>query len=131
MKFQIVSKKFRDKTIEALILKMFEYFITINAQREESIRKSKNKEEMKNLLKELCEYVENGLRKKFSENFVVMINDTPNYAVKYDKYYFLALNYLNYSIIIIKVPYICVPGTFMKNLKGEELKALEEFNAEK
>jgi len=131
MKFTLVNKRFRDKTIEALILRMLEYFITINEQREESIRKSKNKEDMHNFLKELCDYVENGLKKKFSENFVIIINDTPNYAIKYDKNYFLALSYLHYSIIIMKVPYICVPGTFSKNIKSEEIKAVDEYYAEK
>lgn len=131
MKFEIVSKKFKDKTIEALVIKMFEYFATMNMQREESCRKSKNKQDMIELLEDLCEYVENGLRKKFSDNFVVLINDTPNYAVKYDKNYFLALKYLHYNIIIIKIPYICVPGTFRKNLSEEELKKEDEFYNEK
>jgi hypothetical protein len=131
MKFEIVSKKFKDKTIEALVIKMFEYFATINSQREESAKKSKNKQDIFDLLEDLCEYVETGLRKKFSDNFVVFINDSPNYAMKYDKNYFLALKYLHFNIIIIKFPYICVPGTFRKNPTEEELKKEEEFYSEK
>ena len=131
MKFEILNKRFKDKTIEALIIKMFEYFATINSSRVTTLKKSKNKEDMHNLLNDLCEYIETGLKKKFSENFIVLINDTANYAMKYDKNYFLALKYLQYSIIIVKIPYICVPSTFMKNLNEEELEKQQEFNTKK
>ena len=131
MKFEIINKRFKDKTIEALIIKMFEYFATVNSSRVASSKNTKSKEEIHMVLRDLCEYIEKGLTSKFSENFMVMINDSPNYALKYDKNYFLALKYLHYSIIIVKIPHICVPGTFYKQMNEEEIQKQDEYNSKK
>ena len=89
MKFEILNRQFKDKNIENLIIKMFEYFAVENCERAEKIKKTKNKEEILKMLKELADYVESGLKKKFSENFIVLISEHPNYAMKYERHYLL------------------------------------------
>lgn len=132
MKFEIQNRQFKDKSIENVIIKMFEYFAVTNNERAEKIKKSdKNKEETIEMLKDLVEYVEFGLKRKFSENFVVLINDNPNYAIKYEKHYLLGLKYLTYEIIICKTPFICVPSLFKKESEVEKLVEIEKFYNEK
>ncbi len=131
MKFEILNRQFKDKNIENLIIKMFEYFAVENCERAEKIKKTKNKEETLKMLKELADYVESGLKKKFSENFIVLISEHPNYAMKYERHYLLGLKYFDYEIIITKTPFICVPGKFSKILKEEEKKEIESYYEEK
>ena len=132
MKFEIQNRQFKDKTIENVIIKMFEYFAVTNSERAEKIKKSdKNKEETLEMLRELVEYIEFGLKRKFSENFVVLINDNPNYAIKYEKNYLLGLKYLTYEIIIGKTPFICVPSTFKKVSEVEKIEEIENSYNEK
>lgn len=133
MKFEIINRQFKDKTIETLIIKMFEYFATINAERLEKCKQSKSKEELLAILKDLAVYVESGLKKKFSVNFIVLISEHPNYAVKFEKFYFLGLKYKNFEIIVMKSPFICIPGKFSKysSLKEEEKNKITKFYEEK
>ena len=127
MKFEIVSRQFKEKTIENLIIKMFEYFSTIESDRAERLTKYKDKQGILTLLKELADYIENGLRKKFSENVVVLITQDPNYAIKFEKGYLLGLKYDKFEIIIFKSPFICIPTKFHKILKQEEKEKVDLF----
>ncbi len=131
MHFNLVSQKFKDKSMQALIVKMFQYFESINALRMEKIKKSKNKEEIFSLLSDLIEYIEKGLKKKFSVNFLVLASENSNYAIKYDKYYFLGFKYGNFDIIILKTPFICIPGRFYKSLKQDQLEEIKKYSEEK
>jgi hypothetical protein len=131
MKFEILNRKFKDKSIENIVIRMFEYFAAINVERAEKIKKNKNREELIDMMKELANYVEAGLKKKFSENFIVLISEHPNYALKYEKHYLLGLKYCNFEIIITKSPFICVPGQFSKTLNKEEIEQIDKFYEEK
>ncbi len=64
MQFEIVSRQFKDNSMQGLIVKIFEYFATINTIRAEKIKKSKNREELIKLMSEMVVYVEQGLKKK-------------------------------------------------------------------
>ncbi len=114
MKFQIGVRGMKDKSVEGTIMKTFEYFATINYERSVEVEKRNNKSEVKDLLQELVNYVELGLKKKFSINFTVIISNCPNYAVKYEKGCLLSLSYSHYEIIIFRVPYITIPSKFHK-----------------
>jgi hypothetical protein len=131
MKFDILNRQFKDKNIENIIIRMFEFFATTNAERAERIKKSKNREELIEMMKDLVNYIESGLKKKFSENFIVLISEHPNYALKYEKHYLLGVKYGTFEIIITKTPFICVPGRYTKTLKQEEVKEIEKFYEEK
>lgn len=131
MKFDILKRQFKDKNIENIIIKMFEFFATTHLERAEKIKKTKNREELIEMMKDLNNYIESGLKQKFSENFIVLISEHPNYALKYEKNYLLGLKYGNFEIIITKSPFICVPGKFTKSLKPEEVKEIENFYEEK
>lgn len=128
MKFEIIKKEFKDKKIESIIIKMFEFFATLNSTRAASC---KSKDEISELLSELVEYIETGLKDKFSENFIVLISEHPNYALKYERNYFLNLKYQNFDILVMKAPFICIPGKFYKSLKPEELTSIDNYHNEK
>lgn len=125
MKFEIVNRQFKDQNIENVIIKMFEYFATINAERFHKNKQNKNKDELILILKDLAIYVESGLKKKFSLNFLVLISEHPNYAVKFEKNYFLGLRYKTFEIIVMKSPFICIPGKFSKNSDYSEEAKLQ------
>lgn len=127
MKFQILKKEFKDNKIGDMIYRMLEYFATVNAERVEKNKQNKNREELLGILQDLANYVESGLKKKFSQNFVVLISEHPNYAIKYERHYFLGVKYLNFEIIILKTPFICIPARFMKKLKEEDKMKIHQF----
>ena len=56
-----------------------------------------------------------------------MINENPNYAVKFEKGYFLAFKFLTFEIIVMKAPFICIPGRFSKNINEEINTKIENF----
>lgn len=118
MKFKIVSKAFTDKSLENTIIKTMEYFASINKEKSDKIVNKQNnqinKEAAYSLLQELVDYVEVGLKKLYSMNFNVLVTETPNYALKFEKGCFLSLNYLDFVILVYKTPFICVPGKFMR-----------------
>jgi hypothetical protein len=131
MKFEITKRNFRDTKIENLIIDMFKFYFHSNQEKIEKIAKSKDKEDLQLMLKELCDYVENGLKKKFSQNFTVLVNEHPNYAVKYERGYLLSLKYGNYDILIFKAPFICVPGLYSKEFINDEKNLIEEYEKKK
>ena len=131
MQFEIVSRQFKDNSMQGLIVKIFEYFATINTIRAEKIKKSKNREELIKLMSEMVVYVEQGLKKKLSENFFVLVSEQPNYALKYEKNYLLGLKYGIFDILILKSPFICIPMKFVKALKFEEQEEINKFCEEK
>jgi hypothetical protein len=132
MKFEIVKNTINDANMNSLIIKMFEYFISINQERTEKAKKSKNKEDFQNLMTDLLNYVEIGLQKKYSENFNVLINKHPNYALKYEKNTLLGLKSDKQDIIIFKPPYIAIRGQFKKeNYTEEENVLYESFQKDK
>jgi len=127
MKLEIITRQFRDLKIENMIIKMFEYYLSTNLHRLDENKPTKNREEVLKFLEDLVNYVESGLKKKFSINFIVLISENPNYAVKFEKGYFLGLKFLNFDIIIIKCPFICIPGRFYKTINEEIIKKMEMF----
>lgn len=100
----------KDTNLETTIMKTLEYYATINHAKAEQIEKRMIKEEIYALLQDLVEYLETGLKKKFSINLNVIITENPNYALKYEKGCLLSFQYLNYEILIYKVPYITIPN---------------------
>ena len=51
MKLEIVSKQFNDKSTESIIIKSFEYFITMNKEKYENLPKKDNgKKDLSSLL---------------------------------------------------------------------------------
>jgi hypothetical protein len=131
MHFNLVSQRFKDKSMQGLIVKMFEYFVSTNALRIQKIKKTKNREDLNSILSELIEYVERGLKKKFSMNFIVLASENPNYAIKYEKHYFLAFKFGNFDIIILKTPFICIPARFYKSLKTDQVEEVNKYYEEK
>ncbi len=127
MKIDIVRNRLKDPQKFQLILKTFEYFAATNSTREEALVKSKNKEGMIQLLFDLINYIEPGLKKKFSQNFNVLIAENGTYAIKFDPKEFLGLKYGVFDIIVYKTPYICIPSQFYKKEpKEEEQKMIQE-----
>lgn len=122
MKIDIIRNRIKDPQKFQIILKTFEYFASTNFSREETMVKSKDKEGIIKLLFELINYIEPGLRKRFSENYNVLISENGTYALKFDPKEFLGLRYGVYDILVYKTPYICVPAQFYKKIaKDDEL----------
>ena len=115
MKFEIVNRQFKDMNVQNMIVKMVEYFATLNHDRLDKNKPGKNREELLTMLTELANYVESGLKKKFSLNFNVLVSEYPNYAVKFEKNYMIAFKFLNFEVLVIKSPFICIPGRFGKS----------------
>ena len=95
MKIDIVRNRIKDPQKFQLILKTFEYFSSINFSREESLIKSNDKEGIIKLLFDLINYIEPGLRKRFSENYNILITENATYALKFDPKEFLGLKYVH------------------------------------
>lgn len=127
MKFEIISRSMKDPSLGNTIIKTFEYFATLHKTRAEQIEKKPNKSELSSLMQDLVNYVETGLKKKYSINFNVLISEMANYAIKYEKGCLLSLRYLNFSILIYKTPFICIPSKFIKpDLTEPQLSQVKE-----
>lgn len=125
MKFIIGVRGIKDKSLENTIMKTFEYFATINKQRGELIEKNKIRKEINLLLQELVDYVEIGLKRKYSVNFTVIISENPAYALKYEKGCLMSVSYLHYDILVFKVPYITIPSKFhLPSLSSDEINKI-------
>ena len=122
MRIDIVRNRFKDPQKFQIILKTFEYFAATNFSREEALSKAKDKEGIVQLLFDLINYIEPGLKKKFSVNFNVVISENGTYAIKFDSKEFLGLKYGNYDILVFKSPYICIPSKFYKKELNEDEK---------
>jgi hypothetical protein len=120
MRFDIVRNRMKDPQKFQIILKTFEYFSSINYAKEESLATSKDKEGILKLLFDLINYIEPGLKNKFSQNFNIMIAQSGTYAIKFDPKEFIGLKYSNYDILVYKTPYICVPSQFYKKTTDEK-----------
>lgn len=120
MKIDIVRNRIKDPQKFQLILKTFEYFSSINFSREESLIKSNDKEGIIKLLFDLINYIEPGLRKRFSENYNILITENATYALKFDPKEFLGLKYGVYDILVYKTPYICIPSQFYKKIAKDK-----------
>ena len=122
MKLEIVSKQFNDKSTETIIIKSFEYFITMNKEKYENLPKKDNgKKDLSSFFTDMAEYIEVGLKKQYSMNFNIIISETPVYCLKYEKGCVLILKVDDFEILVFKTPYICVPGKFIKNtIEGEK-----------
>jgi len=114
MKFDIITNKNKDQNISNLIVNMFQYMSQIYSPKEEEYLKTKNKAKLEEMLKNICKYVESGLIEKLSFNYAVLISENPFYALKYDNKYLMIIKYNNYEIVILRSPYICVSGKFLK-----------------
>lgn len=127
MKFEIISRSMKDQSLGSTIIKTLEYFATIHKDRSEQIERKPNKPDLAALMQDLVDYLETGLKKKYSINFNVLVSDMANYAIKFEKGCLLSLRYLNFSILIYKTPFICIPSKFLKpDLKQNELDRLSE-----
>lgn len=127
MKIKIGLKEIKDKSIEIDVLKSFEYFATINNEKAIEIEKRNNSPEIISLLEELSDYIEYGLKKKYSTNINIIISDSPNYAIKFEKGFLMSFSYLKYEIILFKIPYITIQSKFRK----QELKEDQDHMNEK
>jgi len=128
MKFKIITNTITDKSFSAVMMKTFEYFATINKVRAEKIEESMKKfgaqakESLISLIQDLVDYVESGLKSKYSENFNVIASETPNFALKYEKGCLLSIGYLDFVILVFKTPHICVPSKYMKQKQEESVE---------
>lgn len=121
MKLEILSKKFADKSTESIIIKSFEYFITINKEKYENLPKKENgKKDLSSILSEMSEYIEVGLKKQYSMNFNVLISAEPIYCLKYERNCVLILKIEEYEVLVFKTPYICIPNKFIKKAVDKE-----------
>lgn len=126
MKFDIITNKNKDKNISNLIVNMLTYMSQIWSAKAEEYLKTKNKAKVEEMLKNICKYIESGLVEKLSYNYCVLVSESPYYALKYDNKYLMIIKYNNYEIVIIRSPFICVSGKFVKkafsNEEKEEIK---------
>jgi hypothetical protein len=131
MKIDIVRNRIKDPQKFQLILKTFEYFAATNSSREQFLVNSKDKEGIIKLLFDLINYIEPGLKKKFSQNFNVLITENGVYAIKFDPKEFLGLKYGIYDILVYKTPFICIPSQYYKKeAKENEQKMIQEAISE-
>jgi hypothetical protein len=107
---------------------MLEYFTEKNADRGAAI---KDKNEYKPLFLELINYLEIGLKSKFSINFNVLVSEYPCYALKYEKQAIMILKYNSFEILIFKTPPIAIPTMLFKALSDEEKIAVYKYIQEK
>ena len=128
MRIEIFRNRMKDPKMFEILIKTFEYFGSLNNEREDILVKTKDKEGIIKLLFELINYIEPAIKKKFSENFNIIISDNGTYAMKFDPKYFLGLKYSNYDILLYKTPHICVPSQFSKK-KLKESETLDVQNA--
>jgi hypothetical protein len=128
MKIEIVNRGIKDRTVDSILIKMLEYFTETNAERANSI---KEKSEYKPLLIELINYLEVGLKSKFSLNFNVLISEHPCYALKYEKQSIMILKYNSFEILIFKTPPIAIPTLLFKALSEDENTAVDKYIQER
>ena len=135
MRIDIIRNRIKDPKMFEILIKTFEYFGSIQNDREEILVKNKDKEGIIKLLFELINYIEPAIKRKFSENLNIIISENGNYALKFDPKYFLGLKYNNYDILLFKTPHICVPSLFNRKILNESLtkdvqNAITDLNKE-
>jgi hypothetical protein len=124
MKFEIVNKSIQDRNVDNMIIKMLQYF---SQKYSDKAKEIKDKHDLKIILLELINYLEIGLKSKYSINFCVLVSEYPCYALKYEKKSLFILKYQNYEILIFKPPVISIPGLFNSKLDKNQIEQLQEY----
>jgi hypothetical protein len=128
MEFKIITDSLNDSNIKVFIENMLKFFEQTELER---ITKLKDKEEKIKLFQNLVDYLESGLKSKYSTNFNVFVNEYPSYVLKYEKRSMLILKHESFDIIIYKTPHTCIPGKFIKGLDEEQQIEIDKFLNEK
>jgi hypothetical protein len=128
MDFKIITDSFQDTTIKVFIVNMLKFFEQNNTER---ISKLKDKEEKIKLFQDLVDYIESGLKSKYSLNFNIFINEYPSYVLKYEKKSMLILRYESFDFIVFKTPHTCIPAKFIKQLDDKQVTGIEKYLTEK
>jgi hypothetical protein len=128
MNFEIIKDNFKDTTIKVFIVNLLKFF---NQTNEERISKIKDKGEKIKILQELVNYMESGLRAKYSLNFNVFVNEYPSYALKYESKSILILRHETFDLLVYRNPNICIPTKYIKDEKHNKHEEIEKYLNEK